>query len=303
MLNAIVEVMENKTRKEYKMRYMRSLRRWIIAIITLVAGGAMAANWLWDGGGGDDTSWANVLNWKNDQFYGTNDIPILGDGALATVEPGGGYPQVSGTLRVGQDGTAELRIVGGILEVTNNVFLGYPVNSNSKGILTVSNGEFRVVGGKDLTLAATKNGNSSDGTLNIYGGTISISRALKLTDGSGQNTIGLYGGKLITKNFEPASANTTITIENGLWIIGGNESDDIQGLVDNGLIFADGSKGGADVSGYTFSSGLNASGDLRWGIDDSSGDTVVFAIPEPASLGLFVAAGCVVLWFRRYLKF
>ena len=47
--------------------------RWLAILIgASIGGSAMAANWDWDGGGGADTSWATVENWKNDAFYGAD---------------------------------------------------------------------------------------------------------------------------------------------------------------------------------------------------------------------------------------
>ena len=273
--------------------------KWKILMFSFaLSGSAMALNWDWDGGGGADTSWTNGLNWRDNVMYSNSDIPIFRPGDYATVDAAG--KPVASVVRLGQDGTgtSEIEFVGGSLSVSNHFFVGYRSNAGvglSKGVLTFNSGTLDIVsGGRDLILA----NQGSDGILNMYGGNINVADALILRNASGHNTLGLYGGTLTSENFIPSASNTTITVGNGLWVIGGNETSDIQGLVNNGLISTAVGATGADVSAYTFSGGLNSSGDLRWGVEDG-GDTIVFAIPEPASLGLISAMGFGILWVRR----
>jgi hypothetical protein len=175
---------------------MKMNRCLAILIGVSISGSAMAVNWDWEGGGGADTSWTNVLNWKNDAIYSASDHhPIFRPGDFATVGVNDSHDGVFGIFRLAQDGTgtSTVHIVGGDLEIPNNTFIGYRSNSGahlSVGVMIVSNGSFTVSGSKDLSIAA----DASDGILNMYGGSVNISRNLIHNNGGGTALIGLYDG-------------------------------------------------------------------------------------------------------------
>lgn len=247
----------------------------------VVGSSALAANWDWDGDAFPDSSWSNPTNWKNNVMYGSGDIPLFRPGDFATVELGDTIALPSSVFRLGQDGsgTAEVQILGGDLTIANNSFIGFR-GADCTGIMTISNGSFTVSGDRDLIMADQ----DSSGILNMYGGTVEVSRGLKLRAGLGSSTIRLYGGTLSTRNLEVSlGANVDITLESGLLEIEGNTLSNITAMVSAGDITGTGSKGGADVSAYTFVTN-NVSGDLNWGLSvtETSTNTVVYTVGTAA---------------------
>lgn len=266
----------------------------VILIGVALCGSAMAANWDWDGDGGADTSWANPANWRNDAMYGPDDIPLFRPGDFATVGVGVSEDRASNVFRLGQDGTgtSTVHIVGGDLTIYNNVFLGYRAANpgESVGHMVVSNGSFTAGGSRDFSVAKDK----SNGILDMYGGTVTVTRNLIFNDGGGTSTINLYDGFLDCAGLNlEAGALVDITIESGLWEIDGDSLADISTLVTAGDLTGSGANGGADVSAYTIVT-HDTSGDLNWGLFVAGGitNTVVYTVgvASDASLSLDPAA-------------
>ncbi len=254
------------------------MKKWIAILIgVVISGSTMAENWDWDGDAAPDSSWNNPTNWKNNVFYRPFDLPIFKAGDFATVPVGVNFSMPSKPLRVGQDtvGSAEVQILGGDLTIQHNAYLGFR-GIGVLGIMTVSNGSFTVSTSKDLTMSDQ----NSSGTLNMYGGTVNVSRNLRLRAGTGTSTIGLYDGKLITQNFTKfAGANVAMTVESGLLEVGIDVFSNITAMVTAGDITGNGSNGGADVSAYSFVTN-SSSGDLNWGVSivGTTTNTVVYTV-------------------------
>lgn len=275
------------------------MKRWLAILIGVaISGSAMAANWDWDGGGGADTSWTTVENWKNDTIYGAADLPIFRPGDFATVPAGVSFSGDSKPLRIGQDGvgSTEVQILGGDLTIKYNSYIGFR-GIDCLGILTVSNGTFtiapRTSDGTPMDL--TMSDQNSSGTLNMYGGEVNVSRTLRLRAGAGTSTIGLFDGKLTTGGVNAyPGANVSISIERGLWEIGGSALSNVNVMVAAGQISGDGSNGGADVSAYNFVT--NASlGDLNWSLSIITNsptevvtNTVVYTVGVASSANLIL---------------
>ena len=265
--------------------------RWLAILIGVaISGSAMAANWDWDGGGGADTSWATVENWKNDAFYSAGDVPIFRPGDFATVPLGVNFDLASSPLRIGQDGvgSTEVQILGGDLTIKHNAFIGFK-GIDCLGILTVSNGSFTVgIRPDGVPMDLTMSWNNSSGTLNMYGGAVNVARTLRLGAGAGTSTIGLFDGKFTVGALNPmAGANIAMSIEKGLWEINTLALSNVNAMILAGQITGDGSNGGADVSAYNFVTNSSA-GDLHWGVSIIGTDTntVVYTVGTASSANL-----------------
>ncbi|VGO19361.1 hypothetical protein [Pontiella sulfatireligans] len=212
---------------------MKVNRCLAILIGVAVSGSAMAANWVWDGDAAPDTSWVNPTNWNNNTMY-TDNLPILDTGDFATVEPGTDYSTASAPLRIGQNGAAELQVVGGDLTILNNVYMGY-LAAAGHGTLTVNSGSFTTTGNMIFG-----NNGAPSGTLNLNGGAVNIAGGLQLPATAGTYTIGLNDGTLTCGAINPGSgANIDMTIGSGTWLIESDERNDIGQMLFQGQLSAD----------------------------------------------------------------
>jgi parallel beta-helix repeat protein len=143
-----------------------------------------AAPFIWDSGGGADTSWFNPLNWSSDTLPGPSDTAILDTNATITLPNGVAiavFQQSAGTL------------TGfGVLTVTNNFtwtggIQSGPVGSitaiGTSATLTISGTAAKTLDQRRITLGGT---GTFDGTGNLVinnAGELQISGTLDLLNG------------------------------------------------------------------------------------------------------------------------
>jgi len=164
-----------------------------------------------------DVSWNDSTNdhlWSTPGNWATGNVPTTADGYV----------------RIGMVPGPTIADEG---SVASGIHLGIGGNA---GELTVDGGTLEVLGG------AFNLGYTGSGTLNMNGGTITLTNVLKIArDPTAVGHVNLDGGIISTNNFsmrEKDGAVGTMVVRGGTLIINGDRLSLVQGYIDNGWITA-----------------------------------------------------------------
>ena len=206
---------------------------------------AAATRWFY--GGGDSSGlWKTAGEW-----YGG--VPTIADianintaGITCIIDSShtGGDAAVCDTLYLSHwteegPGVCYLDMTGGSLTVAGNMEMGTWASQSDKGQLDISGGTISVL--EDLYVGSKWASSSAggEGIINITGGTIDVSGALKVPSGAAgtSGTVNLDAGTIEAGSIA-MDANGLLDIEAGTLIIDGNVTSTINGYVTNGYITA-----------------------------------------------------------------
>jgi hypothetical protein len=171
-------------------------------------------------------------------------------------------------------------------DLFGNVIANWPtVDSAGQAAATVIVGqgdtaELNITTGGELTVSGFLYvGNSHVGTLTMTGGTLDVGN-LRFVNSGQAGHIDLHGGTInaTAMNFDGTGLSTIDVQGDGVLITGGDQTAAMDFLISEGWI-----TGGAGLAS-TYDGGSN---------------TTTLAIPEPATMGLFVLIGGGMLWIRK----
>ena len=267
----------------------------IAMVLGLVSIAIAADDTVWTGGG-DGSTWSDGTNWS----LGVPDASIDrgafidADGAVVNITGTGNTARrffTQGTA--GATGTATVNIYGeidtalytalgktggtGIMNVyagADAYFQGLSVADVGAGTLNMHGGTVKVGNGPDDQLKfgiAGAWGNVGTGIANLYGGTLDLTGAQEIrmatNAGGGSATLNIAGGSLIMPG--------TIT--------------DLRGAI---LTL---NAAGVHLQAY----GVEYAGDTMFVYTPSGGNTIVTAVPEPATIALLGLGGLALIRRKR----
>ncbi|MEN8254445.1 MAG: PEP-CTERM sorting domain-containing protein [Verrucomicrobiota bacterium] len=285
----------------------------LVAVAAVMAATSSQAQIVFNGGAGD--SWFTGASWDGGVAPGAGDDVWLNTGGSPTVDGAGavgnnmtiGLFGFVGSLTVdaGGDLTAAQIIISndtadsgsvlnnGLISVSGNTYLhagtadfvnNGTLNSSvnlilgnvASGVSTFTNtGDITVGAGLYPALAGT-------GTFNMLGGTVNTAAYNMNQAGTGH--LQLDGGVINATGLGlNGSANNTMDITAGTMIIDGDRSGDLLYVASLGYITAYGGSGTV-LADYD---------------NINPGQTTLYAIPEPATLGLVGLMGGGLLWIRK----
>jgi len=191
----------------------RKLSYLVVFVLVLVLAGNASADVSWSDGSGDGR-WGNGENW------GTGAIPIV---------------NVDGYARIFLDPGPTI-YAGESFEV-DGIHLA---DSGTGGTLTMRGGELFVRGGFNCGWRGQGTLNIHDGTITVDGGTFKIAR-----DPGSVGHVNLNGGVLQGDDMnmreklgQDPNIIGTMSVNGGVMIMNGNDTERIQGYIDNGWIYA-----------------------------------------------------------------
>lgn len=192
---------------------VRKLSYLVVFVLVLVLAGNASADVSWSDGSGDGR-WGNGENW------GTGAIPIV---------------NVDGYARIFLDPGPTI-YAGESFEV-DGIHLA---DSGTGGTLTMRGGELFVRGGFNCGWRGQGTLNIHDGTITVDGGTFKIAR-----DPGSVGHVNLNGGVLQGDDMnmreklgQDPNIIGTMSVNGGVMIMNGNDTERIQGYIDNGWIYA-----------------------------------------------------------------
>lgn len=265
---------------------MREIYFILFAVIFITTGFSLGAPIEWTNASGDQL-WSNPANWSGgypDAWGEVCGIDAGLPGPIVDTSVSMGCPGIMG-LNIGDSGNGmgALTMVDGVIDVGTHgtstyggvgwVVIGFgdATNPNSHGVLNMQGGSLTCRW--DLMVAAHGGG---DGTINMTGGTIWAHR-LYVGWGGGIGQINLDNGIIAFPYVTDEWGNGTainiyptgnIDIEGGQIHIVGDFTAQIQSLIDTG-----------SITGYDNTEVVRVNYN-----DLISGVTVVYAVPEPASM-------------------
>jgi hypothetical protein len=222
-----------------------------------------------------------------------------GTGGHGAMEVNAGTVTVGGQMTVGYNTTGSFDMSGGTVNVATFLRLGELAGGS--GTATISDGSLSI--GTITTI-----GMLGHGSLTVSGGSVSMATLqINHTNNAAINAqVALLGGSLEitgTEAFRLAiGGDDTLHIEGGDLLWAGDHLADIGTLVAGGQITWE--NGQAMLGAYDIS-WTNGTSVLYADYDDlNSGKTTVWAtaIPEPATIGLFLISGAGLLGLRRRLR-
>lgn len=233
--------------------------------VTAIAAGVQADSMTWGAnlGGGDGTTFNVNNNWWS-----------ADDGGPSTHTPGvGDVVYIDDDLFGNPLGTMpSLSTASSISDLLVGDASGGAMTLNTGAALDVSN--WMYVGG----VAGSSTLNMNDGTLDVVGNLEWGTRA------GGTGHINLYGGTITTAVLGMSGSGTgTMDIEAGTLIVNGDQTGALSFLQGSGWITAYGGTG-------TVMMDYNVT---------NAGQTTLYAIPEPATLGMVALMGGGILFIRR----
>ena len=189
--------------------YVKKLICLVSFVLVLGLVGNVQADVKWNNSAGDDL-WGTPENWA------TGHVPIIGDGYVRIF-------MVPGPTIIAND-----------VAVVEGIHLGND-NDGEVGAMTVAGGTLEVQGGFNLGFKGT-------GTLNMTGGTITVTSTLKIArEPAAIGHVNLNGGIISANNFlmrEKAGSVGTIDVRGGMLTINGDRLSVVQEYIDNGWIIA-----------------------------------------------------------------
>ncbi len=300
---------------------MKKLLTFAAIAAIAIASTSQAANIFTGGAGAGDPSWFTAANW---------DIGAPGSGDEAWLDTSVGYGPIvdaagatAASMIVGifgHDGdltinaVGELAVVGNIIVANDVADTGSIVNNGTLGatltylhagsatlenngtlnttdlipghlataVTTLSNtGDINATGLFYLTVAG-------DSLFNMNGGTVTVGNFNLVQAGTGH--LQLDGGTIIAGALGiDGNANNTIDITEGVLIATGDHSGGLDWMAGNGA-------GGMEFPVITAYGGA---GTVVADYDVGLNQTTLYAIPEPATLGMVALMGGGILWIRK----
>jgi|GEM_PF-676461 len=262
------------------------MNKLLFISLVLIAGFATAfgADKDWNNGGGDRL-WRNGANWSGGipttadkaavrNNYSTNG-PIIDSATSTSVA----------TVVIGDWSSAsdKVEMTGGTLSTTSWVILGYGAANN--GTFTVSNGTANIGSNLDIGFSGT-------GTLNMTGGSITITSRFGIAQNTGSTgKVFLNGGTIRSGSFNMTSGGT-LDISGGTLIVNGNITSVVAGYVAALKIKA---YGGTGTVNYDYNI-TNSGKTTIWGTPGTAYVTVpdVTGLPQATAESNIRAAGLVV---------
>jgi len=178
----------------------------VVSMLGLVGNASADVSWT---DGSNDGRWSTGENWD------TGAVPVLNDGyARIFLEPG---PTV---------------YAGESFE-TSGIHLG---NTGAGGRLTIRGGELTVLGGFNCGWRGPGTLDLLDGTVTVDGGTFKIGR-----DAGSEGHVNLNGGTLHVGAMnmrEKEGSFATFSVNGGVMILDGDDTEVLQGYIDSGWIYA-----------------------------------------------------------------
>jgi len=200
----------------------------ISLIVPLVMVSSASAMIFWDDGGVGHL-WSTPANWSPDSIPTKFDPVSIDDPDKTHCEITDGIIAECETLRVGNGGfTTNLDISGGSL-TASGAYVGVD-NPSGHGILNISGGLFST-GSLQLGWGGT-------GTLNMTGGTIELTDNLVIPGQTGSGSAYLHGGTINASDLRLTSASGSLDITIGTLILDGDDTEVIQGYIDEGWLTA-----------------------------------------------------------------
>jgi hypothetical protein len=252
----------------------------VLSLVCAFTSSVWAADVQWFGGA-HDRDWFNTANWGS----AGGPIPTSADKAKLNYVWANAGPIVSAPgaaaneIFISEDqdpttvGEQSLTIAnGGALTTAGQIILGYN-GADPRGGLAANEGRLVVEGGVLNVGTHLFVGFSGIGHLQMEGGTLNVTNMFGLGWNGGQATVELNGGTLHTEQWNfTNNANTSYSfdITEGKWVQNHFWVDEIQALVDDGMITAYGGAGTINIA---------------W--DAVNEQTIVTAtIPEPITMTL-----------------
>jgi hypothetical protein len=266
----------------YPERFGMKKKIFVLLLVLGTAGLVSAVDNLWVSGGTDD--WNTAANWSlgHIPYAGALETDPLNEQAKITCAAGAGPDIGTGDVVtayrvfVGATGNGELTIDGGSLST-----LGYMTAAYNAADVAVIN---MLSGNVEIGINNSNNGHFYMGrngttTLNMSGGTITISRNLNVAQyASAVSTINLSGGTL-TANALVKTGTASINISgSGKLVLLGDDTAVVETWYNNGWI--------------------NDGEDLYWDYDVTTPGATTVYVPEPATICIF-AIGTLGLIRRK----
>lgn len=156
-------------------------------------------------------------------------------GATGLLDISGGTMTVAKTTRIGHKGVATLNMSGGSLTVSAVIQVG---REGGTGTINISGGLLKTSGGKNMKVGQTNNSAAGTGVINMTGGEIVLSSGdLQVGLGSSTGNVWLDGGEIRPANVEIHDDGVSfITIDQGVLIVGGDDTNTLQGYANNDMI-------------------------------------------------------------------
>lgn len=252
------------------MRYLSFII--VVAVYLSYITHVQAVTWT---GAGTDSLWSTGANWDSGAAPSSSQDVFINTGKSKGPVISSGVAALGGIIRIGGNATTEtLAVTGGGLTTTTHLILGEGGGSNV--VLTITDGT--------LTLGSLWAGNNGNGTVNMTGGTVTItSESLYVARfGTGKGYVNLNGGTIHASGLYMGGGVIDFTA--GTLILGGDKRTAIGTYVSNGWITAYGGSGSVNVV-Y------------------SGGNTTVSAVPvykatnpNPANEKTGVSANTTLTW-------
>ena len=236
----------------------------IFAAVAAIAAGVQADSMTWGStlGGGDGTTFNVNNNWWSDDDAGlSTHVPGAGDVVYIDDDLFGNSLSTMPTLSAAQT-------IAGLL-----------IGDGSAGAVDINTGADLTVNGWMYV-----GGVSGSSTLNMNGGVADVENLLWATrDAAGSGHINLYGGVITTAAMSMTGDGTgTMDITEGSIVV--------TGAFDGG--------GWDFLTASGFITAYGGTGTVMRDFNAGTGQTTLYAIPEPATLGLVALLGGGILWIR-----